>query len=70
MRPNTWGCVIDSFPRTFGYGALPASSRHPVGVNVLFADGSTRFVKSTVSDVVWWALGTKAGKEVVSQDGY
>jgi prepilin-type N-terminal cleavage/methylation domain-containing protein/prepilin-type processing-associated H-X9-DG protein len=70
MRPNTWGCVIDAFPRTFGYGALPASSRHPGGVNVLFADGSTRFVKEGVSDAVWWALGTKAGKEVVSQDSY
>jgi prepilin-type N-terminal cleavage/methylation domain-containing protein/prepilin-type processing-associated H-X9-DG protein len=70
MKPNTWGCVIDSFPRAFGYGALPASSHHPGGVNVLFADGSTHFLKDSVSNRVWWALGTKAGSEVVSQDAY
>ncbi len=70
MKPNTWGCAIDSFPHAFGYGALPASSRHPGGVNVLFADGSTHFIKDTVSNNVWWALGTKAGGEVVSQDAF
>ena len=70
MKPNTWGCAIDSFPRTFGYGALPASSRHPGGVNVLFADGSIRFIKDGVADRVWWALGTRAGGEVISQDEF
>jgi hypothetical protein len=39
-------------------------------VNVLFADGSTRFIKSTVSPQTWWALGSRAGGEVVSADSY
>ena len=70
MPPNTWGCVINAFPRTFGYGALPASSRHPGGVNVLFADSSVAFIKDSVSVPIWWALGTKAGGEIVSQDAF
>ena len=34
------------------------------------ADGSVRFVKDTVNQLTWWALGTKANKEVVSADSY
>jgi prepilin-type N-terminal cleavage/methylation domain-containing protein/prepilin-type processing-associated H-X9-DG protein len=52
------------------YMSLAASSYHPGGVNVLFADGSARFVKNTVSPVVWRALGTIAGGEVLSADQY
>jgi prepilin-type N-terminal cleavage/methylation domain-containing protein/prepilin-type processing-associated H-X9-DG protein len=51
-------------------GALTASSRHPAGVNVLFIDGSTRFVKSTVAINAWWGLGTISGGEVISSDSY
>jgi prepilin-type N-terminal cleavage/methylation domain-containing protein/prepilin-type processing-associated H-X9-DG protein len=68
MPPNTWSCEYDT-----GYqpnGALTASSRHPGGVNVLFCDGSVRFIKSTISPPTWWALGSMAGGEVVSADAY
>jgi len=34
------------------------------------ADGSVRFVKNTISFATWWAIGTKAGGEVVSSDAY
>jgi prepilin-type processing-associated H-X9-DG protein len=47
-----------------------ADSWHPGGVNVLFADGSVRFVKNSISMLTWMALGTKAGGEVVSSDSY
>ena len=47
-----------------------ARSFHPGGVNALFADGSVRFVKDTISPTVWHALGTRAGGEVVSADEY
>jgi prepilin-type N-terminal cleavage/methylation domain-containing protein/prepilin-type processing-associated H-X9-DG protein len=47
-----------------------ADSRHPGGVNTLFADGSVRFIKSSISQPIWWALGTKAGGEVISSDSY
>jgi prepilin-type processing-associated H-X9-DG protein len=47
-----------------------ADSWHPGGVNVLFADGSVRFVKNSISMPTWMALGTKAGGEVISSDSY
>jgi len=47
-----------------------AASNHPGGVNVLFGDGSVRFVKSSISLMTWMGLGTKAGGEVISADSY
>jgi prepilin-type processing-associated H-X9-DG protein len=45
-------------------------SFHPGGANVLFLDGSVRFVKETISGPVLRALITKDGGEVVSADQY
>ena len=39
--------------------AHDASSHHPGGVNVLFCDGSVKFIKSTINVNAWWALGTQ-----------
>jgi len=50
--------------------AITPTSNHPGGVNVGFADGSVRFVKDSVDLTTWWALGTRAGGEVVSADAY
>ena len=50
--------------------SLSASSRHPGGVNALFADGSVRFVKDSVSPVTWRALGSVGGGEITSADSY
>ena len=47
-----------------------ATSNHPGGVNVGMADGSVRFVKSSIAMQIWWALGTRAGGEVISADAY
>jgi prepilin-type N-terminal cleavage/methylation domain-containing protein/prepilin-type processing-associated H-X9-DG protein len=47
-----------------------ADSFHPGGINVLLADGSVRFVKNSVAQNVWFALGTKANGEVLSADQY
>ena len=58
-QPGVWGG---------GAGAVTASSNHPGGVNVCFADGSVRFVKDTVGPATWWALGSRNGGEVVSSD--
>jgi prepilin-type N-terminal cleavage/methylation domain-containing protein/prepilin-type processing-associated H-X9-DG protein len=49
---------------------MPPSSRHPGGVNVLFGDGSVKFVKDSVNLPTWRALGTRIGGEVVSSDSY
>jgi prepilin-type N-terminal cleavage/methylation domain-containing protein/prepilin-type processing-associated H-X9-DG protein len=67
MQPNSWNC---SDGNVNDIGAFTASSRHSGGVNVLFADGSVRFVKSTVAPATWWALGTRGGGEVLSSDSY
>jgi len=47
-----------------------ANSLHPGGANFLFGDGSVKFVKSSIARRTYWALGTKAGGEVISSDAY
>jgi prepilin-type N-terminal cleavage/methylation domain-containing protein/prepilin-type processing-associated H-X9-DG protein len=47
-----------------------ASSYHPGGVNTLMGDGSVRFIKDSIAMLTWWALGTRAGGEVVSSDAF
>ena len=39
--------------------SIGAASNHPGGCNVLFADGSARFVKDSINRMTWWGLGTK-----------
>ncbi|WP_165072437.1 DUF1559 domain-containing protein [Paludisphaera rhizosphaerae] len=47
-----------------------ARSYHGGGVNVLFCDGSVKFIKDSVNLTTWRALSTKDGGEVVSSDAY
>jgi prepilin-type N-terminal cleavage/methylation domain-containing protein/prepilin-type processing-associated H-X9-DG protein len=47
-----------------------ATSNHPGGCNFLFADGSVRFLKSSINMTTYWALGTKADGEIISSDSY
>jgi prepilin-type N-terminal cleavage/methylation domain-containing protein/prepilin-type processing-associated H-X9-DG protein len=58
------GCGVDSSH------IVNATSNHPGGCNVLFCDGSVKFIKSTLNMSTWWALGTRANGEVVSADAY
>jgi hypothetical protein len=39
-------------------------------VNVLFADGSVRFIKDSVNSQSWAALATRAGGEVIGSGDY
>jgi prepilin-type N-terminal cleavage/methylation domain-containing protein/prepilin-type processing-associated H-X9-DG protein len=59
---QSYGCDNGSFQNV--------NSRHPGGANILFADGSVHFIKSSISIGTWWALGTKANGEVISSDQY
>ena len=52
------------------FAAITSRSYHPGGVNVLLGDGSVRFVKSAVNGMIWRALGTINGGEVISSDAY
>jgi prepilin-type N-terminal cleavage/methylation domain-containing protein/prepilin-type processing-associated H-X9-DG protein len=45
-------------------------SLHPGGANFLFADGSVRFLKEKRPLVIFQALATRAGGEVLSTDAY
>jgi prepilin-type N-terminal cleavage/methylation domain-containing protein/prepilin-type processing-associated H-X9-DG protein len=52
------------------YASLSASSYHSGGVNVLFGDGTVKFVKNSISGDTWRALGSIGGGEVISADAY
>jgi len=47
-----------------------AGSSHPGGFNCGFADGSVRFIKNSISAIVFQALITRNGGEVISSDAY
>jgi prepilin-type N-terminal cleavage/methylation domain-containing protein/prepilin-type processing-associated H-X9-DG protein len=51
-------------------GSYGMSSFHPGGGNVAMADGSVRFLKSSTTPTVVWALGSRAQGEVLSSDSY
>jgi prepilin-type processing-associated H-X9-DG protein len=63
-RSGCGGCGTDNSH------LIDATSNHPGGCNVLFADGSVHFVKNSIDMRTWWKLGTIAGGEVVSSDSY
>jgi prepilin-type N-terminal cleavage/methylation domain-containing protein/prepilin-type processing-associated H-X9-DG protein len=65
IRPNRkscdagWGDGID--------GALQApSSFHPEGVNVLFCDGTVRFISDHMDQKAYWSIGTRDGGETLN----
>jgi prepilin-type N-terminal cleavage/methylation domain-containing protein/prepilin-type processing-associated H-X9-DG protein len=69
LTPNKNSCatstdwhITDSF--------VTAGSYHPGGANVLFVDGSVKFVKDSVSLMTWLGIATRAGGEVISSDAY
>ena len=82
LPPNAPACSDDAAQ----YGdahhlVIPPASRHPGGVNCLFADGSVRFISNTINTGnlgayqpfngpsvygVWGALGSKDGGESVT----
>jgi prepilin-type N-terminal cleavage/methylation domain-containing protein/prepilin-type processing-associated H-X9-DG protein len=71
--PNGLSCTASNTQHSYlgGYtDALTATSNHPGGINVCFADGSVRFIKDTVSLPTWWAIGTRNMGEITSSDSY
>lgn len=68
-RPNRkacsagWGDGIDGHLN-------PPSSLHPGGVNILFADGTVRFLTDNIEQQAYWALGTRDGGETVESSKY
>jgi prepilin-type N-terminal cleavage/methylation domain-containing protein/prepilin-type processing-associated H-X9-DG protein len=63
QQPN--GRIPDAITANLWSGIVTARSHHTSGVNGLMADGSVRFVASSISRAVWRALGTRNGGEIV-----
>jgi len=51
-------------------GLIGLTSYHSGGANVLFADGSVKFLKGSVSWPTLWAIGSRSQGEAVSADSY
>lgn len=49
---------------------VAARSRHPGGVHSLFCDGSVKFVSDSVDRVVWRALGSRNGQELMANTAF
>ncbi len=66
------GCQNGSTNEAWANGAwaMGAASAHPGGANVLFCDGSVKFIKSSIGRLTWMGLGTRNGGEVISSDQY
>jgi prepilin-type N-terminal cleavage/methylation domain-containing protein/prepilin-type processing-associated H-X9-DG protein len=60
----SWPCAINCTNQSEVY------SFHPGGANAVFADGSVRFLKETITIRILAALVTRAGGEVVPADDY
>lgn len=70
QTPNRRSCFYSGVGQEGALNMIAASSLHPGGVNIAFADGSVKFIKQTVNPVTWAAIGTVAGGEVVSADQF
>lgn len=66
--PDLLGVRMSGPPekRLTGYGWRAARSRHPGGVNIGLADGSTRFIAETVDLTIWQGLATPRGRELIT----
>ncbi len=70
-RQYKWGTRVNSsagYPNDAMFANV--NSLHSGGVNCLMADGSVRFVKHSINQATGWALGTRAGGEVIGADSY
>ncbi|MFO0957008.1 MAG: DUF1559 domain-containing protein [Isosphaeraceae bacterium] len=69
---NFGGCRLGGNPDYWPDSSysIGAASYHAGGVNAAMADGSVRFIKSSINQQTWWGLGTRDGGEVISSDSY
>ena len=63
--PTDW---LINCPQAKILGQWGFRSNHPGGANFAMADGSVKFIKQTVSDMAYKAVGTRNGGEVLSAD--
>ena len=70
QTPNRRSCFYSDNGQEGAVTMIAAASLHPGGVNIGFADGSVKFIKSTVNAQTWAALATVGRGEVVSADQF
>jgi prepilin-type N-terminal cleavage/methylation domain-containing protein/prepilin-type processing-associated H-X9-DG protein len=70
--PDWYNPVLNAtgLPSCKTLGQWSFRSLHPGGLNMAFADGSVKFIKTSIAWMTYRALGTRAGGEVVSADAY
>ena len=51
-------------------GMFNMTSFHPGGASALMGDGSVKFLKDSTNMQTFWALGTRAGGEVIDASSY
>jgi prepilin-type processing-associated H-X9-DG protein len=74
MPPNTKNCAQNKSGSSMTAtqvnedgGAHTASSWHNGGVNVAMVDGSVHFVAESIDRLVWNAVGTRNGNDIVGE---
>ena len=67
MRPNRKSCNAGWDTPTH---LLAPSSMHPGGVNMLFCDGTVRFISDGIEYNIFRAIGTRNGGEVISNNAF
>lgn len=67
-RPNTYTFAGMGFSGGMKNMAMqgPPSSNHPRGVNLVMGDASARFIRNNIDLLIWRAIGTRQGREVVT----
>lgn len=68
LPPNSPACAIRD--EEWHWGIWTASSRHTASSQFVLADGSVHSIANAVDDTVIRALGTKAGRELISYDDF
>ena len=67
---STWQSASAPVGCRFGASAKGFISLHPGGSNFAFADGSVHFLKNSINQATFCALGSRNGGEVLSSDAY
>ena len=67
LRPNENSCLNGG---AFAFGAMTAGSRHASGVNVVFLDGHIQFIRASVAQAPWRAIGSRSGGEIIANQEF
>ncbi|AGA29283.1 DUF1559 domain-containing protein [Singulisphaera acidiphila] len=67
--PNGLSCHVGAPPGSL-VDLISATSNHSGGVNMTMADGSVKFIKDSINQQTWWAIGSRNLGEVISADAY